>query len=359
MDSVSGQEKNANLIKVNPDRPEHEKIKKAAEVIRNGGLVAFPTETVYGLGANALDREAVNKIFAIKKRPSTDPIIVHISDLKQLDTIVKNVPEIAKVLAKRFWPGPLTLIMERSDSVPDNVSAGLATVAVRMPSHPVSIALIKTSGLPIAAPSANIFSRPSSTKAQHIIDDFSDSVDLILDGGDSTIGVESTVLDLTSNPPVLLRPGGTPMEDLQEIIPDLQFGPDYIHIEEVKATSSPGQLTKHYSPNAKLRFFKGPPKKTMDLIRRETITLQKTGHKVGLLLPKDDLDELKGLGITGFNLGAESDLDSVARNLFSGLRFLDKAGVDVILVRSLNREGLGLAIMDRLIRASEGKIIEV
>lgn len=358
---MSGPEKNgvAHVIRVDPDEPDIKEIRKAAAIIRKGGLVAFPTETVYGLGANALDGEAVDKIFRIKKRPSSDPIIVHISDMDQLETVVKAVPELARGLAERFWPGPLTMIMQRSDYIPANVSAGLPTVAVRMPSHKVSIALIRESGVPIAAPSANIFSRPSSTKAQHIIDDFSDSVDMILDGGDSTIGLESTVLDLTSDPPVLLRPGGTSMEELKQVIPDLQFGPKYIKIDESKASISPGMLTKHYSPRAKLLLFKGTVGKVRERMRESITELLNEGKKVGVLHPTEDIQIFKDLDVETVNLGSESDLEAVGRNLFSGMRDLDNHGLDVILVRSLNSEGLGLAILDRMIRASEGKIIEV
>lgn len=357
---MSGQEKkgNAHVVKVNPDEPDIESIRLAAEIIKKGGLVAFPTETVYGLGANALDEDAVNSIFTIKKRPSTDPIIVHISEMKQLETVVREVPELAYRLAERFWPGPLTMIMQRNDKVPSNVSAGLPTVAVRMPSHKISVALIRESGVPIAAPSANIFSRPSSTKAQHIIDDFSDTVDMIIDGGDATIGVESTVIDLTSTPPKLLRPGGTPMEDLQELIPDLQFGPKYIKLEESKASTSPGMLTKHYSPKAQLFLIRGPVTKSRTRLYQIAEEKLGKGKQVGVLVPTEDIPYLNALDVKILDLGSELDLESVARNLFSGMRELDNQELDVILVRSLNSDGLGLAILDRMIRASEGKVIE-
>lgn len=359
--TVSGQENNgvANVIKVDPDEPDLIEIRKAVEIIRKGGLVAFPTETVYGLGANAFDEDAVDKIFKIKKRPTSDPIIVHISDMEQLDTVVKTVPKLVCRLAERFWPGPLTMIMERNELVPSNVSAGLPTVAVRMPSHRISVALIREARVPIAAPSANIFSRPSSTKAQHIIDDFSNSVDMIIDGGDSTIGLESTVLDMTSVPPVLLRPGGTSMEELKQVIPDLKFGPKYIKIEESKASTSPGMLTKHYSPSAQLLLFKGQVDNVRENMRTTIIDLQESGKKVGALLPSEDIPLFKDLNIETVNLGSEVDLKTVAKNLFAGLRELDSLGLDVIFVRSLTSEGLGLAILDRMIRASEGTVIDV
>ena len=251
------------------------------------------------------------------------------------------------------------MIMRRNDKVPFNVSAGLPSVAVRMPSHKISLALIRESGVPIAAPSANIFSRPSSTKAQHIIDDFSDSVDMIIDGGDSTIGVESTVIDLTSTPPKLLRPGGTPMEALLELIPDLQFGPKYISLEEATASTSPGMLTKHYSPKAELILIKGPVMKTRDKLQQLVKEKLKDGKLVGALVPSEDISLLSELNVKIVDLGSELDLESIARNLFSGMRELDTLGLDVIFVRSLASDGLGLAILDRMTRASEGKVIQV
>jgi L-threonylcarbamoyladenylate synthase len=228
-----------------------------------------------------------------------------------------------------------------------------------MPSHPVSLALIRKAGVPVAAPSANIFSRPSSTKAQHILDDFSASVDMILDGGDSIIGVESTVLDITVKPPELLRPGGTSMENLLELISDIKFSPKYIKLVESTASSSPGQLTKHYSPKAQLLLFKGEANAVRNRMRGEILELIKEGKKVGALVPVEDLDSFKGLEMETSSLGSETDLRAVARNLFSGMREIDGLGVDVILMRSLDSEGLGLAILDRMIRASEGKLIEV
>ena len=357
---MSGKEKKqANILKVDKDDPDIELIRKAAHILRDGGLVAFPTETVYGLGANAFNSDAVQKIFKIKKRPLSDPIIVHISHMSQLEDIVVDVPKIAYKLADSFWPGPLTMIMRRGNKVPSIVSSGLPTVAVRMPSHPISIALINESGVPVAAPSANIFSKPSSTKAQHIIDDFSDSVDMIIDGGDSNIGVESTVVDLTQSPPLLLRPGGTPLEKLRELIPNIHFHAQYIKIDESCALTSPGQLTKHYSPNTKLMLFKGEVIEMRAKMKQTIKKLVDEGKKVGALVPIEDVDALKDLDVKIFSLGSETDLKVVARNLFSGMRELDILGLDIILVRSLDSDGLGLAILDRMIRASDGKIIEV
>ncbi len=348
----------ARVIRIDPVRPEEDKIREAARVIKEGGLCAFPTETVYGLGVNAYNSNVVDRLYRIKKRPTSDPIIVHISDKTMLEAVVKTIPDIALKLAEKFWPGPLTLIMERSDNVPENVSAGLPTVAVRMPSHKIALALIREAGVPVAAPSANIFSRPSSTQAQHIVHDFSGEVDIVIDGGDSTIGIESTVIDLTVEPAVLLRPGGTPMEPLQKVMPYLKLGPKYIQLNQ-GASSSPGMLTKHYSPRAELILYQGESEKVREEIREHVNRLQSQGRKVGLLLPTEDMEVLSDFEVEKADLGAEDDLESIGRNLFACMRELDRKDLDVIIGRSFKSEGLGLAIVDRMIRASEGKVIRV
>lgn len=346
------------LFKVDPENPDHEAIRFAANKILEGGLVAFPTETVYGLGANAFNAEAVDRIFKAKKRPFSDPIIVHIGSIDQLETVAENTPELAWRLAQRFWPGPLTLIVTRSRRVPPNVSSGLPTVAVRMPNHRVPLALIEESGVPIAAPSANLFSRPSATLAQHVIDDFQGEVDVILDGGAAIIGLESTVLDLTQSPARILRPGGTPVESLREVLPDVSYTPRYLFPETAEATS-PGMLMKHYSPKAQLLLFMGPSDRVLTRMREAVEELLREGKRVGLLVPSEDYTALREYRVEFSMLGSELDLKQVSFNLFSGMRDLDNRGVDVILVRSFGLDGLGLAIGDRLVRAAEGKIIQV
>jgi len=226
------------IVQVDPHQPNPETIAQAAQILRAGGLVAFPTETVYGLGANALSAEAVSRIFAAKERPASDPLIAHIADMDQVDQIAINIPLLTDQLAAIFWPGPLTLVLTRHpDVVPANVSAGRDTVAVRMPAHPVAKKLIIAADMPIAAPSANLFSRPSPTTAQHVLADLRGRVDLILDGGATPVGVESTVLDLTQNPPVVLRPGGVSVEALREFIPDVRHTPHYL--KESDAVTAP------------------------------------------------------------------------------------------------------------------------
>ncbi len=270
-----------------------------------------------------------------------------------------DVPEIAHRLADRFWPGPLTLIMRRNPKVPSNVSAGLPTVAVRMPSHRIPLDLIRASGVPIAAPSANIFMRPSSTTAEHVVDDFSGDVDVILNGGPSYIGVESTVVDLTQDPPVLLRPGGTPLEALRELVPDIRLGTKYIDLKTGAPSSSPGMLTKHYSPTAELYLFRGAVHSVHTKMLEDVELFSREGKTVGVMIPSEDEPVFQGKEVEMVLLGSGDDMESIAQNLFAGMRALDHKGCDVILVRAVDSGGLGLAILDRLIRASEGKVIDV
>jgi len=339
------------LIKINPAHPESDLIQIAAQKILDGGLVAFPTETVYGLGANALDGDAVNRIFAAKGRPSSDPLIVHIHSLDQLNQVAIEIPDLAYHLAEKFWSGPLTLVLQRNESITPAVSAGLNSVAVRMPSHPVALALLRSANVPIAAPSANLFSRPSPTTAQHVLEDLNDRVDIILDGGRVNIGVESTVLDLTQSIPVVLRPGGTSLEALRQVIPNCVVR--HAYLAEDESAASPGMLIKHYSPRAKVLLFDGE----RESVLRRMVDEARRRHRVGVLLFDEDEEAFEGIGIMASRLGSESDLGEIANNLFSAMRDLDQKNVDVILVRGVGREGLGLAIWDRLLRAAEGRVI--
>ncbi len=304
-----------------------ENIRKAAEILKRGGLVAFPTETVYGLGAHAFIPKAVARIFEVKKRPLSDPLIVHIHSFDELKLLVRRIDERVKKLAKAFWPGPLTMVLPKSERVPEIVTAGLDTVAVRMPSHPVARRLIKEAG-PIAAPSANPFSRVSPTKAEHVEEYFGDKIDLIIDGGKCEVGVESTIIDLSEERPVILRLGGVPVEDIEKVIGRVEIR---TLTEKPKA---PGQLKKHYSPKTPLKIVYGevkPPK----------------GVKAGLLAfkePKPGFEVVEVLSPSG-------DLREAAANLYEALHRLDKAGVDVIIAEAVPEVGLGKAIMDRLRRA--------
>lgn len=345
------------LLAVEPTAPDPQIIAVAAEIIRSGGLVAFPTETVYGLGANALDAAAVARIFHAKGRPATDPIIAHIADLADLDRLARDLPPEAYVLARQFWPGPLTLVLRRRDAVPANLSAGRATVAVRMPAHPVALALIRAAGVPIAAPSANRFSRPSPTTAAHVLDDLAGQIELVLDGGPTSIGVESSVVDLTSDPPALLRPGGVPFETLRALLPKLSFTPRYLALDE--SAAAPGMLLRHYAPDAPLTMVAGERAAALARLRFEALTAADKGRRVGILAFAEDLAALADLPAHFVILGPFADPGQTAARLFAALRELERAAVDLILVCDPGHEGLSLAIRDRLVRAAEGRVIMV
>jgi len=345
---------NTRVLSINPSDPDPALLADAAQVIRAGGLVAFPTETVYGLGADATRQAAVERIFAAKNRPASDPIIVHIATLDMLTGVAVDLPDLALELARAFWAGALTLVLKRHPNIPPNVSAGRATVAVRMPNHPVALGLIAAADRPIAAPSANTFSRPSATSAAHVREDLDGRIDLILDGGATPIGVESTVLDLTGDP-VVLRPGGVTLEQLRVFIPDLQIRSQYLAVDQ--SAEAPGQLLKHYSPRAELRLFNGDHARVIERIRTESATLSNSGARVGVLVTEEERAALAELDAEIIVLGG--DLMTISANLFAALRQLDQRGVTVILTRLIDGEGLGAAIRDRLIRAANGRIIEV
>lgn len=346
------------LYTVDAENPDPGVIRLAAKCLLAGGLVAFPTETVYGLGANALDAEAVNRIYAAKGRPANNPLIVHIASPEQVEQVAMKIPDIAHGLAAAFWPGPLTMVLKRRAHVPPNLSAGRDTVAVRMPAHPVALALIGAAGIPVAAPSANLFTRPSATTAQHVLTDLDGRVDVILDGGPTRIGLESTVIDLTSEHPTILRPGGITLEALREIIPTVELHTKAIAVDDA-APLSPGMLLKHYSPNAELLLFVGNfdgVTLRMQEIAREKIA---AGKRVGVLALDEERAFFDHIGAQIVLLGSRNKLENVGHNLFAGLRTLDERGVDVILVRGFEQAGLGVTIQDRLLRAAEGRLILV
>lgn len=346
------------IIPIDPTQPDLTLIERAATILRGGHLVAFPTETVYGLGANALDAAAVERIFAAKGRPASDPLIVHIYSLAQLEQIVVDPPDTLWELAHHFWPGPLTVVLPKHANIPANVSAGLDTVAVRMPNHAVPHALLKAADLPVAAPSANRFSRPSPTLAQHVYDDLAGELELILDAGPTAIGVESTVLDLTQDVPTILRPGGLPIETLRPTLPDVTYSPRYANMD-VQAVPAPGMLLKHYSPNVELLLFDGPTISALDALYARASALAAAGKRVGVMVETEEAERFRACNIAVTTLGPRSELGQIAANLFAGMRQLERADVDVILTRTFDRDGLGLAVWDRLVRATEGKVIAV
>jgi len=346
------------ILKVNSERPEVDKIKAAAKIIREGGLVAFPTETVYGLGADALNPEAVRRIYAAKKRPLDNPIIVHISDKRDLYKLAREVPENIDELT-RLWPGPLTIILKASEAVPRETTGGLDTVAIRMPNHKVALALIRESGVPIAAPSANLAGRPSPTTAEHVKQDLNGRIDMILDAGPTRIGVESTVVDLTSNPPQILRPGGFPFEDLKRIIKDLRLHPSVTADREVyiERPPSPGMKHRHYAPKAKLILVEGRMEALTDKIQELVNKYSCDGRRVGVL----STDETKHLYRADVvkSLGSRNDPACMARKLFRLLREFDEEKVDVIIAEGVPMRHLGLAVMNRLRKASGFNIVKV
>jgi L-threonylcarbamoyladenylate synthase len=339
------------ILKVNPNSPESELIDQAAQVIRSGGLVAFPTETVYGLGANALDEGAVKRIFEVKGRPEIDPLIVHLADIDQLERVTTHITDLAFKLAEVFWPGPLTLIQWKRIEVPLIVTSGLPTLAARIPAHPVALALLRASGVPIAAPSANLFGRSSPTTAKHVLKDLGGSIEIVLDGGATFIGVESTVLDITTHPPVILRPGGVSREAIEEVIGQVAVRNESTLAD--KPQLSPGMLSKHYAPHADLVLCTGTnPDEALIKMKRLVENFLFEDKRVGLLVADEDIHLFKGLDATIFSLGKSNELELIAHRLYYGLRELDDQGVDLILTRDFGNLGLGLAISDRLKRAA-------
>lgn len=328
--------------------PDPESIAASAEIIRSGGLVAFPTETVYGLGANAMDAQAVARIFAAKGRPASDPLIVHISRLEQVERLARNFSPAARTLAEAFWPGPLTLILPRQPEVPSLVTSGLDSVAVRIPDHPVALSLIEAAETPIAAPSANRFGHTSPTTAAHVYHDLAGKVDIILDGGSTKIGVESTVLDISTSPVRILRPGGVTREMIEALI-----GPVSMLAQSRKTSKglpSPGLLKKHYAPRTEMILFKGPDarKNLFEYLKAELAL----GKRPGVMAEDEEVRALEECGALVFPLGAGIDLAGIASHIYAGMRWLDDQKVDVILCTDFGDQGLGVAIRDRLTRAA-------
>jgi len=346
------------VLKVDSEEPDVEKIHVAADFIKRGGLVAFPTETVYGLGANALNAEAVLALFEAKKRPLDNPPIVHVCDVKDVCRLAETVPSQAEALMERFWPGPLTLIFKRSDVVPDVTVAGLDTIAVRMPRHNVALALIRESDCPIAAPSANLAGRPSPTSAEHVLDDLGGRIEAVLDAGPTVVGVESTVLDLTVDPPQVLRPGGTTFEVLREVLGKVELNPAVtaekaLRMEKVR---SPGLRHKHYAPDAEVVVVEGEVDAAVAKVDELVKLYREDGRRVGVLATDETVSRYSADVVK--SLGSRGDLAVVARNLFRLLREFDVEGVDVIVAEGVPAEGLGLAVMNRLRKASGYHIVK-
>ncbi|MCL7413625.1 MAG: L-threonylcarbamoyladenylate synthase [ANME-2 cluster archaeon] len=331
-------------------------ISEAARIIKQGGTVAFPTETVYGLGADALNSEAVRKIFQAKGRPQDNPLIVHITDTEQLDMLARDVSDSAHKLMDAFWPGPLTLIFRRRDIVPDVTTCGLDTVAVRMPDDPVAMALIEQAGTPIAAPSANISGRPSPTTAEHVRADLSGRIDAVIDGGPVRVGVESTVLDMTPDIPVLLRPGEVSVEQIRECVGEVRIGYTEHRAGAGEIVRSPGLKYTHYSPQTRLVLVKGNSQAVVDRIDELAREYRAKNFRVGLLVTDETAEHVSADEV--FLLGSRYNASAIASNLFAGLRYLDQKDLDIIIADGwIEQDGVGVAVKNRLNKAA-GESVE-
>jgi len=325
----------------------------AAKALREGNLVAFPTETVYGLGANALDPRAVRRIYEAKGRPSDNPLIVHIANVSQLDTLVKEIPPVAEALIEAFWPGPLTLVFRKSELVPYVITGGLDTVAVRMPDNDVALKLIGESGVPVAAPSANISGRPSPTACQHVLDDLKGRIEYIIDGGPCRIGIESTVLDITSGTPVILRPGGVTREMLEKVIGEVKTD-TVLKPEDGLKPRSPGMKYRHYSPKARMLLLEGKTEDVIEKINSLACENRANGLKTGVLASRENKNRYAADVV--LSIGSHDNPEEVASRLYDFLRRFDEEKVDIIYSETFSEEGMGMAVMNRLKKAASGRI---
>ena len=325
-------------------------MEEAGSILKNGGLVAFPTETVYGLGANALDEEAAKKTYAAKRRPSDNPLIVHIARLEDLGAIVESVPLIVDEIAAHFWPGPLTMIFNKNEKVPLGTTGGLETVAVRMPDDEIARELILAGGGYVSAPSANTSGRPSPTTAQHVAEDLTGRVDMIVDGGAVEIGVESTILDVTVEPPMILRPGAITKEMFEEVIGEVTVDRTLIRPDSKQVPKAPGMKYRHYAPKADLTIIEGPLEKVVKEINKRAKEKSEAGYKVGVIGTEETVADYKSGDVKC--IGTRADESTIAANLFRILREFDDDQVDYIYSESFDTAGIGSAIMNRLLKAA-------
>lgn len=337
-------------------QPEEASLDEAARLLRQGELVAFPTETVYGLGANALDGAACAKIFDVKGRPQDNPLIVHVADRKAAQGLTSAWPEAAERCARAFWPGPLTLVLPKGPVIPDEVTAGLDTVGIRLPSHPVALALLKKAGIPVAAPSANLSGKPSPTSGSHVWHDLRGAIPLILDAGTSAVGLESTVLDLSGPVPTILRPGGISKEQLEAVL-----GP--VSVDQPSAErppKAPGMKYRHYAPKGEMLLLQGNRERVLERFGDEISKAHRRLKKVGILCTLESAPELHQLQPDLlYVLGSEERPEEVASNLFEGLRLCDSQEMDLILAEAIEEGGIGMAVMNRLEKAAGHHLIRV
>ena len=332
------------VITIDPINPEIGRIRRAARAIREGGTVAFPTETVYGLGANAFDQKACERIFSIKRRPADNPLIVHICSMRQLHEVVKVSEPLLK-LARIVWPGPITFILNKNTRISDAATAGLKTVAVRMPAHPIALKLIEESGVPIAAPSANLSTRPSPTKAEHVMQDLDGRVDIIIDGGDTLFGVESTIIDLRKKPYTLLRPGPFTIEELRKYFGRIRVPRDMMNKKiESGAALAPGMKYRHYAPRKRMIAIEGK-----ELLLKGVERLSE-GRRVAVLCSNELARKVRNAEI--IEMGSEKNPYEITKRLFDSFRLLDRTTADIGVVQTFPERGIGLALMNRIVKAS-------
>lgn len=345
------------VIVINHKAMDEGVLREAGNIIKKGGLVAFPTETVYGLGGDALNKESSRKIYEAKGRPSDNPLIIHICNMKDLRSIVEEIPKDVFRLAEAFWPGPLTIIMKKSDLVPKETTGGLDTVAVRMPSHPVALKFIEYAGGYVAAPSANVSGRPSPTKAKYVIEDMTGRIDMILDGDGIDIGLESTIVDMTTELPMILRPGYITKDMLEKVLGEVSVDQTILDINCKEPPKAPGMRYRHYAPKAQLTIVEGEANKTIETINQLTREAHNRGEKVGIIGTEETKDKYFGDSIK--SVGKRSDEESIARTLYTILREFDDEDISVIYSESFSECAMGQAIMNRLLKAAGHQIIYV
>lgn len=346
------------VIQIDPENIDIDKLNIAAELLRSGSVVAIPTETVYGLGANALDPEAVEKIYKAKGRPSDNPLIVHIAEKEKVIELTEKVTKKAEILMDKLWPGPLTLVLKKSTIIPEIITAGLDTVAVRMPGHPVARELIRLAGVPVAAPSANASGKPSTTTAQHVLDDMEGKIAMVVDAGVSQVGLESTVLDVSVDPPVLLRPGGITPSQIEKFIGPIDMDKTILgKISSENIPKSPGMKYTHYAPKAHVVIVRSKNiEKQTDKISELAKKAGSEGKKVGICATHQTKDLYSGFEI--LSMGDRDNPETIAASLFALLREFDDRGVDIIFAEAVDEHEVGLAIMNRMVKAAGYDIVE-
>ena len=349
---------NTELYKIdehNIDAAAKEILKKAGDIIKEGGLVAFPTETVYGLGGDALNPESSKKIYAAKGRPSDNPLIVHVATMEDVEAIVDEVPEAAYKLAEAYWPGPLTMIMNKNEKVPHETTGGLDTVAIRMPNNEIALELIRQSGGYIAAPSANTSGRPSPTLARYCVEDLSGKIEMIIDGGQVGIGLESTIVDLTSKEPMILRPGYITQDMLKEVLGEVTIDRTIIDAASTERPKAPGMKYRHYAPKGSLTIVQGSQQEVVDYINTKAKEAMAEGKRVGII-GTDATSTLYSADVIK-NVGNREDEATIAHELFKVLREFDDENIDIMFSESFDESGIGQAIMNRLLKAAGHNVI--